>query len=476
MSHKPTFKKLSLLLLVGLIFTPLSSLYASPDSYAEDLVIDAPWRTTRDYLPVLFFTPDFEKNSARKIEALKLFNYDPFSTQQNVIFVDSRIKEADRFECDIEFIGPEGVIRSDLSKTEEVKSFWHYIARVPVSCIGFGEQLGKPGEHYLRGEIDWSYGVNVLNSNVTNKDYQVLRVIVTPDGFAKFSQVDHHFDVHVHTIAEQTSWNGITNPDAAKKAFGGPLAMLMESAYALGMVDIQLNNGNWSDYKNKIITTDHNAFFSGNPYESGAEPGYGPTKDTDGEEEEFRWYRDHLGVLGGEEVTIQGANGKPVEEMDIDVDWSRLGTPDGVTVVNQKHIVGVGSHLLSYGAPHFEGPWHGGQFFIAGGALGIHNNISITHAISHMGSSNGFGYASHPESSFLGWSRDYYDKAIGLHPFNDGSAQSPILQKNQNEFVFKGLQIWNEHDDMKSRDSGNIEDSETHRFDPYTQRDSGQVF
>lgn len=467
---------LTLLSMLMVIFAPPKQLLASPDIYGSDLVIDAPWRTVRDYLPVLFFTPEFKKSPYLKLKTLRLSNFDTFTTQQQTIFVDDRDTDNDLFECAITFIGPEGETRSHLSKTEEVDSFWHYIARVPVSCIGFGDKRGKPGEHYLRGEIEWSINIP-YNNPVHKKAFHVLRVIVTPDGFAKFSPVDHQFDVHVHTIAEQTSWHGLANPDAAKKAFGGPLAMLMESAYALGMVDIQLKNGNWKEYKNKIITTDHNAFFSGNPYESGAEPKYGPTSRTNGEKEEFEWYRENLGVLGGEEITLQGANGNTLEILDVDMRWDRhKGIWVAVDVNNAEKSVGLGSHLLSYGAPHIDGPWHGGGFLLLPDPIGVHNNITITHAMSHMGSSNGFGYASHPESDDIGWSQDYYDIAIGLFPENDIHVSSHILQRNQREFVFKGLQIWNEHNDMNSRKSGKLGYDESHSFDPHTPSDSDQMF
>jgi hypothetical protein len=471
------------------ILVPANRVSASPDIAGPDLVIDAPWRTTRDYLPVLFFTPEFEKSPYRKINAFRLSNYDPFSTQQQTIFVDSRDTKDDLFDCAISFIGPDGEARAHLTETEEVDSFWHYIARVPVSCIGFGDKRGKPGEHFLRGEIDWAtvLPTDLNRSFIDQKAFHILRVIVTPDGFAKFSPVDHQFDVHVHTVAEQTSWHGAFNPDASKKAYGGPLAMLMESAYALGMVDVQLRNGNWSEYRNKIVTTDHNAFFSGDEYESGAEPGYGPTSRTNGEEEEFLWYRNNLGALGGEEITVQGANGKPLRRIDLNASWnisyddwgalrlSKLHVDVDVDV-DTENVLGLGSHFLSYGAPHFDGPWHGGGVLLTPDPIGVHNDISIVHAISHMGSSNGFGYASHPESPNFGWSEDYYERAIGLVAHNDSRADSPILQNNRRDFVFKGLQIWNGHGDMTSRKSGNLGFEESHSFDPHTQSSRDQQF
>lgn len=465
---------LALLLLLILIFIRLDTLLASPDSHNEDLVIDAPWRTVRDYLPVLFFTPDFKNKPYRKIKSFKLYNYDRNTKDKKVIFIDSRENADDRITCGITFIDPNGKTRSNLSKNEVVDSFWHYIARIPVACIGVGNRLGKSGVHFLYGEINWERQSSTLQQFLPRKTYKVLRVVVTPDGFAKFSAVDHQYDVHVHTIAEQTSWNGISNVNAPRKAFGGPLAMLVESAYALGMVNIQLKNANWSSYKDKIVTTDHNAFYSGNPSESGAEPSYGPTRNTDGEKEEFQWYRDNFGVLGGEEVTLKGANGKLLKPLDIDAELDS-GTIISLNIGSKNHLA-LGSHLLSYGAPHFEGPWHGGKVIksINGYLEGVGNDLSIAHTIAHMGSTNGFGYASHPESSSLGWSDDYYKKAIGLKPFN--MENNSILQKNGHEFTFKGLQIWNEHSDKKSIESGNLEDSESLKINPFSIEKTDQKF
>jgi hypothetical protein len=476
------YSKHTALLVFAILAIPLlpwSTLNAAADVDGPDLVIDAPWRTTRDYLPVLFFTPDF--HTVLKLNAIRLSNYNPRTQARQPIFVDGRDAEDDEFDCAISFLDPEGETRSHLSENETVDSFWHYIARVPVSCIGFGDKRGKPGEHYLRGEMDWSRPMGPSGMLTNETAYHVLRVIVTPDGFARFSPVDHYYDVHVHTVAEQTDWHGMLNANASKKAFGGPLAMLMESAYALGMVDTQLINGNWSDYRNKIITTDHNSFFSKPPYDAGTAPGHGPTSHhhTDGKHGEYRWYREHLGDTGGEEITIKGANGNPLEDIDVDVGFFDID-------IDGENVLGLGSHLLSYGAPHVEGPWHGG--FLRQLRSSAPNNISVSHALSQMGSSNGFGYASHPESSSIGWSNDYYEQAVGLadnfsgNPdnvgkgYNDGSPGSPILQKNQSEFVFKGLQVWNEHNDMKSRKSGVLDFDKVHQFDPYTKVTRDQQF
>lgn len=478
-SKKPHMYSLLKITSVGfilsfIIYSNLSLSYVDGDG--PDLVVDAPWRTVRDYLPVLFFTPEFKEGQSARVTNITLYNFDPETKNKSLIFRDYRsdhpgIAKKDDFKCDVTFIDPNGFNRAPSTADENINNFWHYIARVPTSCIGMGKKLGQPGVHYLQGQIDWVRSLTFGSTGQPQKEFKILRVVVSNDNLAKFSVVDHYYDVHVHTIAEQTKWHGITNVDASKKAFGGPLAMLMESAYATGMVDTQLKDANWTVFKNKIITTDHNSFFSGGDYDAGTSPGYGPTANTNGKKGEFEWYRKNLGVLGGEEITVKGANGQEaIGSLEIDDITSRNF---GIGLDGE---LGLGSHLLSYGSPHFEGPWHGGHVLKNALIKGAPNSISITHAISHMGSTNGFGYAAHPESGNFKWSFEYFDRAIGLAPFNIGGANSKILQKNGDDFVFKGVQVWNGHGDMKSSKSGDLEVSESHHFHPFTPNSTREKF
>ena len=54
---------------------------------------------------------------------------------------------------------------------------------------------------------------------------KVLRVVVAENGFPQFSSIDRYYDIHVHTVAEQTTW-GVGDTDSARKAFGGPIVRL----------------------------------------------------------------------------------------------------------------------------------------------------------------------------------------------------------------------------------------------------------
>jgi len=348
-------------------------------------------------------------------------------------------------------------------KLHAIDSFWHYIARIPINCIG----SGKLGEHYLYGKVIWRKPVSPQEpwkGSTKHESWRILRILISKNGFAKFDPKDHYYDIHVHTIAEQTTWSP-TNVDAARRAFGGPLAMLMEAAYAIGLVDVQLKDGNWPAFKNRIATTDHNVFYSAGHFDSGKPPKYGPTSRTDGHRGEFEWYRNNLGILGGEEVTLEGTG----------------------RVITSAGFDSMGSHFLAYGAPHFEGPWHGGRFKPRIDSIGtdvpfktgVINPISIDTVMHIMSSTNGFGYAAHPFSRPIGWSRDMFQEAIGLKRSNDGNLGSPILQNSGKDFIFKGSQVWNGKEDMvsaKNLSGGKLEYSEVERFDPFTPRNSGQVF
>jgi hypothetical protein len=189
--------------------------------------------------------------------------------------------------------------------------------------------------------------------------------------------VDRYYDSHIHTIAEQTRNGGIRAP---KKNFGGPIAMLLESAYALGLIVTQPDETNWNLFEDQIAVTDHNVFYSDDNYDRPASaPGYGPTAGTDGAEQEFAWYTDTFGSLAGEEVALA----------------SGTTQPGGLFNTFKK----LGHHFLTYEAAHFAGPWHGGGF----GGTGTNNNTMVNVLSTMKGNGTGFGYAAHPNAPSHKW-------------------------------------------------------------------------
>jgi hypothetical protein len=459
---------------------PVTATLQYGDTDDTDIILDAPWRTIREYLPFLVFVPEFEQSKYQKrtIQRIELHNYDRMSgAEKDIIFLDVP-GGPDQTSCageSIEIMDADGRSRETIGAQEALEEFWHYIAKIPVSCIGVGRQLGQSGEHHLLARVYWETVTNTGGKIETHSYdvHRVLRVLVGSEGFPRFDPADHYYDAHVHTIAEQTGWNGTFNVNASRKAYGGPLAMLTESAYALGLIETQLRDGNWSAFRDQLATTDHNAFYSGNPYDAGTAPGYGPTshRHTNGKKGEFQWYRDHFGELGGEEVSLSGTG----------------------RTIHSDMTKALASHFLVYGGPHFEGPWHGGKFTVdldaegtgadittAGDVVGVKNPNTMDSVLERLSQTDAFGYAAHPFSGSSGWSKDYFDRAIGLPPyFNDGRRNSRILQSNSRDFIFKGSQVWNEKHDFKSTAEmlgNNLTVSDLDHFDPFTPGNSKQRF
>jgi hypothetical protein len=205
--------------------------------------------------------------------------------------------------------------------------------RVPLAAPPTG---GTPGVHFLRAEVAWSRKTLFGRQRLTSS--RVLRVLVGPERFPSFDASDRYLDVHVHTIAEQ-SVSRMLDANGVHKACGGPIVMLLEASYALGLVQPRPADGNWAAYRDSVAVTDHNIFYPRPPYDAGMPPRSGPTATTDGHAGEAAWYRANLGRLAGEEITL----------------WRGS---------NQDHSVhlNLGHHLLAYDKRHFEGPWHGGLF------------------------------------------------------------------------------------------------------------------
>ena len=184
-------------LILILIFFSIDNVKSYPDTPGKDIIIDAPWRTMRDYVPVLFFLPE-GRHFLDLYPDITVYAYNPQSNISRLIFKDPGDNGQNQFACSgIKFISSEGKVRHGTTTTENLDKFWHYIARIPVSCLGFGDVKGKRGEHFLKATF----------GNTT----KLLRVIVSNTELPKFNVLDQHYDVHVHTIAEQTKWQDLSN-------------------------------------------------------------------------------------------------------------------------------------------------------------------------------------------------------------------------------------------------------------------------
>jgi hypothetical protein len=390
--------------LVAAFFAPPVAAYS--DRAGTDIVMDAPWKTVRDYIPVMFFFPQFE--GGRRVERIRIFEYAAGAPVGPAVVVDAA-SGPDTLNG-ATFVGPLGEARGGLGADERVTSFWHYIVRVPHAALSLH---GVPDVHELRAEVEWTRPGPLRRRLFRN--YRVLRVIVDPRQFPSLAPEDRYFDTHVHTIAEQTT-SGILDVNGASKAFAGPIIMLLEASYALGLVQTQPRGGNWADYRDSIAITDHNIFYSREPYDAGVPPRFGPSATTDGHAGEAAWYRTNLGHLAGEEITLRRGSNQD----------------DSVTP-------NLGHHLLAYDTRHFEGPWHGGLFLTSR----LENPNTLEAVLGGMKATNttGFAYASHPNLTGFVWPPEYFAQAIGFPPYN--SSAGPPVDSTRSEFLFKGSEVWN---------------------------------
>ncbi len=228
--------------------------------------------------------------------------------------------------------------------------------------------------------------------------------------------------------------------------------------------------------RHQLAITDHNSFYSGAPFDHGGSPGAGPTAGRGAGLEEFDWYRNTFGALAGEEVTLPGT-GKIVAS----------GIPDW------------GSHFLAYGAPHFDGPWHGGNIsveeivqqqlpnFFGSGLIsaglerilerlprGEANPLLLQSVLTQIARTDGFGYAAHPFSNNFGWPTEYFHMALGWGPFGTTGRGGPQVSTTGRDFVYKGAQVWNgKHDRVAN---GRLASQARTNLNPFSGAGSTQRF
>ena len=399
----------------------LSALVLYADRPGTDVVMDAPWRSVRDYVPVLVFTPQF--HGGRRVEAVRIVEWVGGARAGEPVFVDRR--DGPDTLNGATFVGPLGETRGGLTADERVGDFWHYVVRLPHAAL---RSHATPDVHDLLVEVEWTRpGVT---GRTTFRNTRVLRVLVQPEPFPSFDPLDRYYDVHAHTIAEQST-SGVLDVNGASKAFGGPVVMLLESAYALGLVQTPPRDGNWAAFRDSVAITDHNIFYSRKPYDTAARPPVGPTASAaDGAAGEGGWYRANLGALAGEEITLR-----------------RGSNQDGKMAPN------IGHHLLAYGTRHFEGPWHGGLFLTS--RLENPNTLDAVLRGVKAAGEGGFVYASHPDLEGFVWPPEYFAQAIGLPPYD--SREGPAVDSAGTDFTFKGSEVWNTKYDLVARGNGRLE-------------------
>jgi hypothetical protein len=474
--------------------------YAQPNTTLH-VVVDAPWMTMRDYVPIMVYVPLRPAGplGRTRISGIDLTRDAPgldFEPDANRILFDTcddwgegavgdvPINLADWLRMNANLgaglIGPLGDPVELTGLACELRDdHWHVIYRIPWAwlgglrpfrytavTVGVRQMISQPydpvdesGIAHITSGTGYAGARYSAMPQVVNTTYRkVLRFFREQAGLPKFDERDHYYDGHVHMYSEHTIDRGTLAP---LKNFGGPLAMLVESSYALGFVDRPLAPNGFGAYKDQLVLTNHNAFYSGPPYDAGSVPFYGPLRGASllnqptgpllaafPGSQEFDWHRMTFGKFAGEEVDLASRH---------------VGQDGGIA---SQQLLRLGHHFLVYDAEHFEGPWHGGNVtealkilaprtgHAAAALLGDVANPNPLDSVltrMHDHGEDGFGYAAHPEAPMFLWPESYFDLAIGREETGNNSRTGDYVRMPQQEFVFKGAQVWNAKTELEAK-------------------------
>ncbi|MBI4866756.1 MAG: hypothetical protein HY816_07365 [Candidatus Wallbacteria bacterium] len=422
-----------------------------------NLVVDAPWRVQirpqgPNYIPVLFFFPETKKDW-RRVQIVRMRLLEPGAAGDSLIWEDTaagapvfgrsatlgfegrQLTAVDGFgqvsgELDLvqEKLDPASPQAPwQVAGIDDENRGWHVILRLPIPRDLWSKD--HQAAAVLVGQVDYK-----RLDKPDEKVYTIRRklfVDVDTDGFPTFDGW-RYYDTHLHTCAEYDTDLSIK---AVRKSYGGPIQMVKESAYCVGMLE------GTDKAKHRVITTDHNCFYSDDELVK-----YGPTAQGAWQEpirvehpeftpyfrqkngkvalrgqKEYENYLDHFGITTGEEITLYKQGGF-------------LGLISGT----------LGSHMLTYSSRHFMGPFHGGRFLV----YKFEDNpnpleVVLESMAADLNFKRGFAYAAHP------FSESDVERNL-LSAFNEKEVKIALkgefirrIDGQNKDFVFKGWQGWN---------------------------------
>ncbi len=398
-----------------------------------DVIGDAPFRleATRPYVPVMIFVPDQGGRGRERYLELEetTIKYLRNPTDSGtVIYRDTHGAPPSTVHPGTYLVDEDGKRMGglDLFGDDRLKERGrHNFLRFPLAAIDSATPPPAPVARYVDVRVKWKFHRTIFYFFPwvsRGSHHTVLRVLVTPHGLPQLPSGGHYFDAHFHTIAEWCHADPF-RIFAERKAHGGPIQMIQETAWAIGLT------GGVNDIRDKVITTDHNCFFWNqvNPNLPETDPDwrvpYGPTSPArslrpDGTlKTEWERFADLFGVTAGEEISFS------------------QGQLAG--------IVPIGAHMLSHRGQHFDGPWHGGSEFTKwigeGGPLHLDTVLHDLAKSSRTENRHAFTYAAHPFSG-QGWSDENVERALGL---TGAWRNDRYVHAEGTDFVFKGFQILN---------------------------------
>ncbi|RME04804.1 MAG: hypothetical protein D6805_01670, partial [Planctomycetota bacterium] len=411
--------------------SPINAQYAQKGSV--DLNADAPYAIIpgRTYVPIMLFIPD--KGSGSSYSYLRLDRVE--IRLKNNPNTPGKLIYQDTFGAPPTTVAPGTTIVDENGKLlgspsqPNLNAFEDKVIRVRGkqnyfrflrSSLQIPLHPPQMLEKYFSVDVSWSYHRHLFWNFYwirRGKYHKTLKIHFYSQPLPTLPGEGKYFDVHFHTIAEWT-FAPFYQILAPKKAWGGPIQMIKEAAYAWGLTN------HINDIYNNIITTDHNCFFNetlvSNPNSPDYRPPVGPTSPaqnptpTGGTYTEFEAYRRLFGKTAGEEVAL-----------------SRLP---------------LGAHMLLYQGQHFEGYWHGGSLLsllFGLKELKVDDVMKTLAKQNRSSNQNAFAYAAHPFGS-QNWSEEMLSKAMGLSP---KYRNYNWVHTGKKEFVFKGLEFFNGRND-----------------------------
>jgi subtilisin family serine protease len=415
--------------------TTLKGLYQQ--SNGVDIIPDAPWRIApnRPYVPVqVFVASKGGRTSTTKLRVTQTtigVRDTPTGASTN-LYTDVNGAAPSATPAGLEVVDEVGNVRTtgmDLFGDQEMTiNGRHEIFRIPVAALG----ATPGGDKYVDVDVDWEQRRIVLWLFRKTRDgdhKSVMKVHFAQDDFPSLPGDNHYHDVHHHTIAEWYFGSAL-DIFAPRKAYGGPLQMVYETGYALGI----LPGATAQDAYMRIITTDHSSFNNRTtPSPDGADhrPPFGPQSlSAQPGTTQLEAFRNLFGRCAGEEIAFKQ-----------NIPGPRI--PFVNKILNMLPGIPLGAHMLVYGADHVEGPWHGGGWLKGPGNPNIDVNLFPLlngFAKNNQGTQGDtFSYAAHPFGG-MGWNDSNFDGAFGLDPANrtrDG------VHDATNKFVVKGIEFFN---------------------------------
>lgn len=417
-------------------------------SNGVDVIPDAAWRVdpNRTYVPVQVFVPSKGglTTSTRLRVTRTTISANDTPGGGTPVYEDTRGAAPTVSPAGLVIVDEMGNARPrpDLFGDNDLSMNGHHdIVRLPRSALGIPAVPAAPVVKFLDVKVEWEQQrvlFFVFSSTRSGSHRSVPRVTFSSSSFPSLPGDNHYHDVHHHTIAE---WNFGSPIDifAPRKAYGGPLQMVFECAYAMGVIA----SPTAAAAKDRIISTDHNSFNNRtipDPDGPNHRPPFGPQSVANNPGVgQLEAYRNVLGITAGEEIAF--------------AQMIPANFNTGIAAVNQilTFLPGlpIGAHMLLYRADHVEGPWHGGltNFLVSPNNpnikvdLGALLNDVAKNRQQRQGGA--FSYASHPFSS-MGWSDSNARAMFGLDP--------ALRTKNEvhdasGKFVLKGLEFFNGRSD-----------------------------